>query len=289
MTSGFVGSTTMTVFSSTTLVSTFCCSLDFRAPLSCGLLPHPLDGVHDVVLLVEEGVPELRRPLDVVREPLHDVGNRRHRLDARVPGLLRDRVGERLVLQVLVLREPLLELDDLERVGRRDERLGQERVGVERDRAPPASRAGPPEVSRPPARPLGRRLLRSFLCEEDAFPEGEERDADNGQQLCGKSKSSGRVETKWAPWLLLRRRIVQARASLMLGTSFAAQRRYDAAGSSPHPISSARRIARRDADRNESFVLRPGQAEWEIQKGRRPSWSRPERIPGSLIAPNSGG
>ena len=51
-----------------------------------------------------------------------------------VPGLLRDRVGERLVLQVLVLREPLLELHDLERIGGRDEHLGQERVGVEGDR-----------------------------------------------------------------------------------------------------------------------------------------------------------
>ena len=34
MTSGFAGCTTMTVFSSTTFVSTFCCSFDFRAPLS---------------------------------------------------------------------------------------------------------------------------------------------------------------------------------------------------------------------------------------------------------------
>ncbi len=97
------------------------------------LLPHPLHGVHDVALLVEEGIPKLRRPLDVVREPLDDLGNRRHRLDARVPRLLRDRVGERLVFQILVLGEPLVQLDDLQRVGGRDERLGQERVRVESD------------------------------------------------------------------------------------------------------------------------------------------------------------
>ncbi len=125
----------MTVFVSTTWVSTFCCSLDLQGSLLLRLLPHPLDGVHDVALLVEEGVPEIRRPLDVVAEPLDDVGNRRHRLDARVPGLLGDRVGERLVLQVLVLREPLLELHDLQRVGGRHERLGQERVRVEGDRS----------------------------------------------------------------------------------------------------------------------------------------------------------
>ena len=134
MTSGFAGSTTMTVFCSTTFVSTFCCSFDVEGALVLRLLPHPLDGVHDVALLGEEGVAEVRRPLDVVREPLHHVGNRRHRLDGRVPRLLGDRVGQRLVLQLRVLRQPLLELDDLERVGGRHERLGEERVGVEGDR-----------------------------------------------------------------------------------------------------------------------------------------------------------
>ena len=105
-----------------------------QGPVVLGLLPHPLDGVHDVALLREEGVPEVGRPLDVVREPLHDLGKCRHRLDARVPGLLGDGVRERLVLQVRVLRHPLLELDDLERVGGGHERLGEERVGVEGDR-----------------------------------------------------------------------------------------------------------------------------------------------------------
>ena len=98
------------------------------------LLPHPLAGVHDVGLLGEEGVAEVGRPLDVVGEPLHGVGEGGHRLDGRVPRLLGDGVRERLVLQVRVLRHPLLELDELERVGGRRERLGEERVGVERDR-----------------------------------------------------------------------------------------------------------------------------------------------------------
>ncbi len=53
---------------------------------------------------------------------------------ARVPRLRRHRVGERLVLEVRVLDEPLLKLDDLERVGGRHERLGQQLVRVQRDR-----------------------------------------------------------------------------------------------------------------------------------------------------------
>jgi len=80
----------------------------FQGALVLGLLPHPLDGVHDVALVVEKCVAQLRRPLDVVGEPFHHVGNGRHRLDRRVPGLLGNRVGQGLVLEGRVLSEPLL-------------------------------------------------------------------------------------------------------------------------------------------------------------------------------------
>ncbi len=133
MTWGFVGWTTMTVFCSTTLRLDLLLLGGGERPGPLRLLPHALDRVHDVRLLVEEGVPQVGGPLDVVAETLHDVGERRHRLDGRVPGLLRDRVCERLVLQSLVLPEPLLELDDLERVGRGHERLREQRVGVQGD------------------------------------------------------------------------------------------------------------------------------------------------------------
>jgi hypothetical protein len=106
----------------------------FEGALVLGFLPHPLNGVHDVALLCEEGVAEIGRPLNVIRKPLDHFGNRRHRLDRRVPGLLRHRIGQRLVFQILVLRHPLLQLDDLERVGGSNERLSQQRVRVERDR-----------------------------------------------------------------------------------------------------------------------------------------------------------
>jgi hypothetical protein len=103
-------------------------------PGPLGLLAHPLDGIHDVGLLREERVAEFGGPLDVVPEALDDVGQRRHRLDARVPRLLRDLVSQRLVFQARVLREPLLELDDLERIGGRHEDLPEERVRVKGDR-----------------------------------------------------------------------------------------------------------------------------------------------------------
>ena len=84
---------------------------------------HALRGGHDVGLLRQEGVTELSGPLYVVRQPLDDIRDGRHRLDARIPWLFRDRIHQRRVLQAGVLLEPLLQLDDLQRIGGRDEGL----------------------------------------------------------------------------------------------------------------------------------------------------------------------
>ena len=134
MTSGFWDSITMTSVFSTTLVSTFCCSLVSSAPFPFAFLRIRWTAVHHLALLREESVAELRGPLDVVGEPFDDFGERGHRLDAGIPRLLRDRVGQCLVLEFRVLCQPLLQLDDLERVGGGDEGLGQQVVGIERDR-----------------------------------------------------------------------------------------------------------------------------------------------------------
>jgi hypothetical protein len=104
-----------------------------QSSLVLGLLAHPLNRIHDVGLLSEEGVSEIVRPLNVVAEPLDHVGEGGHRLDGGVPRLPGDRVREGLVLEIRVLRHPLLKLDDLERISRRRQRLREQRVGVERD------------------------------------------------------------------------------------------------------------------------------------------------------------
>jgi hypothetical protein len=85
-------------------------------------------------LLGEEGVAEVGRPLDVVGQPLDHVREHGHRLDARVPVHLLHCVRQRLALQIRVLREPLLELDELEWVGRRGKDLRKKRVWIERNR-----------------------------------------------------------------------------------------------------------------------------------------------------------
>ena len=54
-------------------------------------------------------------------------------LDAGVPILLLHRGYERLVFQVLVLGQPLLQLNDLERISGGHQRLAEQRIGIQRD------------------------------------------------------------------------------------------------------------------------------------------------------------
>ena len=124
---------TMTLLLSTTSVLTTCCSLDFSVPLSsafcrmrctasmtshsCARNALPRSVVHctsSARRLTTSG----KRPSPGRSDPT--AAARRHQ---RAP-----------VLQAWILREPLLQLNDLQRVRRGRERLRQQRVGIERDR-----------------------------------------------------------------------------------------------------------------------------------------------------------
>jgi hypothetical protein len=95
------------------------------------LLAHTLYCVHDVGLLCEYGISKICGPLDVIGKSLDNVRECRHRLNAGVPRLLHDRVRKRFVFQVFVLRKPLLELDDLQRIRGRSEDLSKQGIRVE--------------------------------------------------------------------------------------------------------------------------------------------------------------
>jgi hypothetical protein len=95
---------------------------------------HALDGIKDILLLREKGVPQVGRPLDVAGQSLHSLRNTGHRLHARVPLLFCDRISQHLAFQVFVLLHPLLKLNDLERIRGRGQRLGQQRIGIKSDR-----------------------------------------------------------------------------------------------------------------------------------------------------------
>jgi hypothetical protein len=68
--------------------------------------------------------------LDLVGESLDDVRKGGESLNTWIPWLLGD-VGESFVLQRGVFLEPLVELNDFERIGRSGESLSQERIEIE--------------------------------------------------------------------------------------------------------------------------------------------------------------
>jgi hypothetical protein len=81
------------------------------------LFAHSLDGIHDIALLRQERVAQVRGPLNVIRQALYDVGQPGQRLNARIPGLLCDSIRECFVFQPRILCQPLLQLDEFERIG----------------------------------------------------------------------------------------------------------------------------------------------------------------------------
>jgi hypothetical protein len=88
-----------------------------QVSLVLGFLAHALHGIHYIALLREEGIAYIRGPLNIVCQSFDYIRQSGHGLDACVPRLFCDRIGERFVLEILVTFEPLLKLDDFEGVG----------------------------------------------------------------------------------------------------------------------------------------------------------------------------
>jgi hypothetical protein len=80
----------------------------FQIAVVLCLLAHSLDGIHDIALLCQERVAQIRGPLYVIRHALYDFGQPGQRLNARIPGLVCDSIGECFVFQPRILCQPLL-------------------------------------------------------------------------------------------------------------------------------------------------------------------------------------
>ena len=70
------------------------------AVLLC-LCPEPLHSIHQVGFLREEGIPQIGRPLNLIRELFNDTGKGSQSLHTRVPVLLRYRFGQRVSFNFL--------------------------------------------------------------------------------------------------------------------------------------------------------------------------------------------
>ena len=100
-------------------------------------LAKPLNRGHHILLLSQNRITELLRPIELLAHHLQHLGEGYQGLYARVPGLLLQRRSELFALQRGVLRvfRPTLRLDNLQRIGGSHQYRGQEIVGIEGDRS----------------------------------------------------------------------------------------------------------------------------------------------------------
>ncbi len=95
---------------------------------------HSLHRAHHIGLLGQEGVPQVRGPADIVAQQLQRIRKRDQRLNTGIPVLLFGGIHQLRALKIAVLLNPLLRLDDLQRIRARGQYLAEEWVGVECDR-----------------------------------------------------------------------------------------------------------------------------------------------------------
>jgi hypothetical protein len=78
-----------------------------------------LNRSHNIGLLGQKCITQISGPLNVVGQTLHDIGQRRHGLNAWIPRLFLDRFGQPLLIarEILIPVQPLLQLHNLQRIG----------------------------------------------------------------------------------------------------------------------------------------------------------------------------
>ena len=94
---------------------------------------HALDGVGDILRLVDERIAEIGRPIEIIVHLLDDFGKARERLHGRIPRLPVEAGVILLGDSSLVLVKPALCLHNIDGVGGCRKRLRQQRVRIERD------------------------------------------------------------------------------------------------------------------------------------------------------------
>ena len=98
-----------------------------------GALPHALHRIHYVLLLRKERVAQIGGPGDVIIQPLQDVGEYHEGLNAGIPVLLLRGLRASGSVEAGVSLQPLISLDQFQRISAGHQDLAEQRVRVERD------------------------------------------------------------------------------------------------------------------------------------------------------------
>ena len=103
-------------------------------PRRLGAGAQALNGGEHVLLLSQEGVAELLKPVELLVQHREHLGEEDQRLHAVVPGLLLQRFVELSALETGIFLHKARGLNDLEWIGGGHQDLRHQGVGVERDR-----------------------------------------------------------------------------------------------------------------------------------------------------------
>jgi hypothetical protein len=95
------------------------------------LLTHALDSGHYILLLVQKGVAQVGCPVDIRGQVMKHIGEHNQRLHAGVPRLFRCRIGQRFPAERRILFQPLISLDDFQRIRGCDQHLAEDWIRIE--------------------------------------------------------------------------------------------------------------------------------------------------------------
>jgi hypothetical protein len=98
-----------------------------------GLRPQPLDRRRDLILIRSNRRPDGGIIVNVLRHHLHYIGKPGQGDECRVEALLLGSSGQLRECLVTVLRQPIIEIQNLLRISGGGSDLGQKRIGVESD------------------------------------------------------------------------------------------------------------------------------------------------------------
>jgi hypothetical protein len=103
----------------------------FEVAFVLSLLAHALYGIHNITLLRQKRVAQICGPANVVCHALYYIGKSSKCLNTWIPWLFCHGIGKGFVLQARVAFQPLLKLNDFERISGRCQDLGKQRIRVE--------------------------------------------------------------------------------------------------------------------------------------------------------------
>ncbi len=102
------------------------------APIIC-VLPQCLNGIHDQRLVCQKCFADRFCPFQIFTHPAQQFRKCNQCLDAGIPVSVLNRLTSCVGIEMFVILRPPVSMDYLQWIGRRNEDMGEDGIGIERD------------------------------------------------------------------------------------------------------------------------------------------------------------